>query len=72
MIQIIDEKKNDLYSLNEIAEILGVSKSTARRYMLRENFSQELDYNGQFLFSEKSVFQMMANLIEKKMKKAND
>ena len=72
MIQIIDEKKNALYSLNEIAEILGVSKSTARRYMLRENFSQELDYNGQFLFSEKSVFQMMTNLIEKKMKKAND
>ena len=72
MIQIIDEKKNVLYSLNEIAEILGVSKSTARRYMLRENFSQELDYNGQFLFSEKSVFQMMANLIEKKMKKVND
>ena len=72
MIQIIDEKKNALYSLNEIAEILGVSKSTARRYMLRENFSQELDYNAQFLFSEKSVFQMMANLIEKKMKKAND
>ena len=72
MIQIIDEKKNALYSLNEIAEILGVSKSTARRYMLRENFSQELDYNGQFLFSEKSVFQMMANLIEKKTKEAND
>lgn len=72
MIQIIDEKKNALYSLNEIAEILGVSKSTARRYMLRENFSQELDYNGQFLFSEKSVFQMMANLIEKKMKIEND
>ncbi|GEM_PF-5210756 len=72
MIQIIDEKKNALYSLNEIAEILGVSKSTARRYMLRENFSQELDYNGQFLFSERSVFQMMANLIEKKMKKEND
>ena len=69
MIQIIDEKKNALYSLNEIAEILGVSKSTARRYMLRENFSQELDYNGQFLFSEKSVFQMMENLIEKKMKR---
>ncbi len=63
MIQIINEKKNALYSLNEIVVILGVSKSTARRYMLRENFSQELDYNGQFLFSEKSVFQMMANLI---------
>ena len=72
MIQIVDDHNNALYSLNEIAEILGVSKSTARRYMLRENFSQELDYNGQFLFSEKSVFQMMANLIEKKMKKAND
>lgn len=72
MIQIIDEKRNTLYSLNEIAEILGVSKSTARRYMLRENFSQKLDYNGQFLFSEKSVFQMMKNLIEKKLKKKND
>jgi DNA-binding transcriptional regulator GbsR (MarR family) len=72
MIQIVDDNNNALYSLNEISEILGVSKSTARRYMLRENFSQELDYNGQFLFSEKSVFQMMENLIEKKMKRQND
>lgn len=71
MIQIVDDNNNALYSLNEIAEILGVSKSTARRYMLRENFSQELDYNGQFLFSEKSVFLMMENLIEKKMKRQN-
>ncbi len=71
MIQIVDDNNTALYSLNEIAEILGVSKSTARRYMLRENFSQELDYNGQFLFSEKSVFLMMENLIEKKMKRQN-
>lgn len=69
MIQIVDDNNNALYSLNEIAEILDVSKSTARRYMLRENFSQKLDYNGQFLFSEKSVFLMMENLIEKKMKR---
>lgn len=71
MIQIVDDNNNALYSLNEIAEILSVSKSTARRYMLRENFSQKLDYNGQFLFSEKSVFQMMENLIDKKMKRQN-
>jgi response regulator of citrate/malate metabolism len=72
MINIIDEKNNALYSLNEIAEIIGVSKSTARRYMIKENFSQQLEYNGQYLFSEKSVFQMIQNLINKKIKMEND
>jgi predicted DNA-binding protein YlxM (UPF0122 family) len=72
MIQIVDNKNTPLYSLNEIAKLLDISKSTVRRTIIKLNLFQELEYNRQFLYSEQSVLKLVQELIEIKLKRTND
>jgi IS30 family transposase len=72
VLSFIDEENKRLYDIQTIMKILGVSKSKVQREIKRNNFSNELIYKNQFLYSQNTLFGLMEKILIEKLEKIND
>jgi hypothetical protein len=63
---VLDENKK-FYDVNTMTQILGVSKTKIQREIKRNNFSEFLKYKNQYLYPEKTLFNLMEIVLIEKL-----
>ena len=69
VVKYISEENDNLYDVNSIKSILGINKSKLKREFKKLPEKQFIKYKNQYLFKEKTLFDLMINRIFERLYK---
>jgi hypothetical protein len=69
VVKYISEENDNLYDVNSIKSILGINKSKLQREFKKLPEKQFIKYKNQYLFKEKTLFDLMINRIFERLYK---
>lgn len=69
VVKYISEENDNLYDVNSIKSILGVNKSKLQREFKKLPEKQFIKYKNQYLFKERTLFDLMINRIFERLYK---
>lgn len=69
VLSFINEENKRFYDIETMKRIMGVSRSKVQREIKRNNFSEDLKYKNQFLYSQRTLFSLMECVLIEKIEK---
>lgn len=69
VVKYISEENDNLFDVNSIKSILGVNKSKLQREFKKLPEKQFIKYKNQYLFKERTLFDLMINRIFERLYK---
>ncbi len=71
MVEIIDKNGNRLYSIFEISKLIGLSKSTTRRIIVRKRIEETTSFKNEMYYDKLTLFNVMEEALIKRVSKIN-
>ncbi len=69
VLSFVNEENKRFYDIETMKRILGVSRSKVQREIKRNNFSKDLIYKNQYLYSQPTLFSLMERILIEKIEK---
>jgi hypothetical protein len=69
IVGYLTEENDKLYDFNTIRQIVGSTKSKLHRDLQKLDWVEFVKYKNQFLYSEKTLFEIMERLLFEKLDK---
>lgn len=67
VLSFVNEEDKRYYDVETMKRILGVSRSKVQRVIKRHNFSNDIIYKNQFLYSQEKLFSLMETVLIEKL-----
>lgn len=72
MVELIDKNGEKLYSINEISKLIGLSKSTTRRIIVKKNFHNSFLFKNEMYYNKSTLFNIMKEALVKRIVKLDE
>ena len=69
VISFVNEENKRFYDIETMKRILCVSRSKVQREIKRNNFFNDLIYKNQYLYSQRTLFNLMERILIEKLER---